>query len=132
MKCEGSELNVYNILSGLWGIATFVFLVKLCVYWGCKYEKKDYYCSYAWSVFVIVFILFGGCFLLYSIGMAIFQFATSIMVYRSYGSFANVNQTEGIPCSPIVYYFSFASVTLAYLMYIIVAIVSCCFCIVLE
>ena len=117
-------LNLYNDLLGLWGIATFVLLVAIGVYGGwIKYKKKDHYCSCRSCkeyVFVSVLIALGTCFILYSIGMIIFS---SVVVYGSYQSHANptVNQTS--QCSTPIYYFSFVSVTLAYILVFVLAVV---------
>ena len=125
LKCENSVVNVYLILSGLWGIATFVLLVGSCVYWGCKDKEKDQYCRYcscAWHVFVFVLVVFGGCFLLYLIGMITFVFTASFTVYGSFQSYTNPTMNQTLQCSPITYYFSFVSVTCIYIFFGILAI----------
>ena len=108
----------------MWGIATFVLLVGIGVYGGwIKYKKKDHYCtcqSCKEYAFVSVLIALATCFILYSIGMIIFS---SHEVYRPYESYVNptVNQTS--QCSTSIYYFSFVSVTLAYISVFVLAVV---------
>ena len=126
LKCT-NVLSIYDVLLGLWGITTFVVVVGVGIYWRCKDTKKNQYCSCVWCVFLSVFIVFGGCFLLYSAGMALFTLATSVVVYGSYDSYANptVNQTS--QCSLPIFYFSFVSITLLYTFMVILTIASASF-----
>jgi len=127
LKCS-NVLNLYNVLLGLWGIATFVLLIGIGVYGGwIKYKKNNNYCSCqscAEYTFVSVLIALGICFILYSIGMIIFS---SLEVYRPYESYANPTVNQTLQCSPQIYYFSFISVTLAYISVFVLAVVGIVF-----
>ena len=120
-------LNVYLILSGLWKFSAFILLIGSCVYWVCKDGKKDQYCRYCpcvWRVYVFVLVVFGGCFLLCSVGMIGFIFSTSIVIYISFQSYTNPTMNQTLQCSPAIYYSSFVSVTLVYIFFGIIAIAS--------
>lgn len=120
-------LNIYNILLGLWGVATFILLVGVYIYWRCNNKKKGRCCSYVWNVFFVVLMIFGGCYLLATFCLAIVTFYTSVLVYGSYPNFiTTVNQTS--LCNPTVYYSSFVSVTLIYFVVVIVSIIGATVC----
>lgn len=115
-------LNIYNILLGLWGVATSILPVGVYIYWHYKNKKKGRCCSYVWNVFFVVLMIFGGCYLLATFGLVIVTLYASVLVYGSYTNLiTTVNQTS--LCNPTVYYSSFVSVTLIYFVALTVSII---------